>query len=220
MSFKTGVVRNNNWVLLKCREYILTFDWRHPFLSANTLKKNTNMANPISLEKILAYYNTKPFLKDEDWVELGKKFYITEADLKRVVGKTLEDYFFVMVQCYSNVESTVVFNEALSKLTDTPSPDGLILFKNHEKLLVEVKSTTESSWSYSKNRLQKQKGFAEKMGIDLRFAIFLNGYWGVYDYDFIESKKFKIEHPQDLRFSLFDSLFDPLLVKIPKGLKI
>ena len=109
-----------------------------------------------SLEKILAYYSIKPFIKDEDWVELGKKFEITEADHKRIVGKALEDYFFVIVQCYSNVESTIVFNEALSKLTDTPSPDGLILFENGEKLLVEVKSTTESTWSYSKNWLQKQ----------------------------------------------------------------
>ena len=178
------------------------------------------MPNPTSLEKILAYYNIKPFMKDDDWVELGRKIKINQTDLRRIGGKTLEDYFFVMVQCYDNVEGTIVFNEALSKLTDTPSPDGLILFKNGNSFLIEVKSTTEPTWSYSKNRLQKQKEFANKIGLDLFFAIFLNGYWGVYDYDFIESKKFKIEHPQDIRSSLFDSLFDPQLVKIPKGLKI
>lgn len=178
------------------------------------------MASQTSLEKILAYYNTRPFLKDEDWVELGKKFEIGQNDLKRVTGKTLEDYFFVMVRCYERVESTIVFSEALSKLTDTPSPDGLILFKDGKKVLVEVKSTAEPTWTYSRNRIQRQKEFADKLGMDLLFAIFINGYWGVYNFDFLKSRNFKIEIKRDLRFSLFDSLFDPKLVKIPKGLKI
>lgn len=178
------------------------------------------MATTKSLEEIMAYYNLLPFMKNEDWVEIGKKLEISQDDLKRVLGKTLEDYFFVMVRCYTNVEAAIVFNEALSKLTDTPSPDGLILFKDGKKLLVEVKSTTETVWKCSKGRPLNQKELAGKLGIDLCFAIFLNGYWGIYDYEFIESRNFKIEHPTDLKFSKFDSLFNPEIIQIPKGLKI
>lgn len=178
------------------------------------------MENSNSLEKILAYKAIKPFLSSDDWDQLGEKLNIDKESLRRTWGKTAEDSFFLIAYSYENVESIIVFNEAISKLTDTPSSDGLILFKDGSKFLIEVKASEKAGWSISKGRVNDQKLLAKKIGLNLLFAIYHNGYWGLYDLDYIERNNYKIAHTNDLEFSLFNSTFQPLVIKIPKGLKI
>ena len=173
-----------------------------------------------SLEKILAYQNLKAFLDKQDWKELGEKLNINTEDLRRTWGKNVEDSFFLIVQLYDKVEDIIVFSEGVSKLTNTPSADGLIILKNGDKLLVEVKASKESEWKISKGRFDRQKELAHKIGINLYYAIFLNGHWGLFTTDFIESKGCKIEFPTDWKFSVFESMFDSHLVRIPKGLQV
>lgn len=173
-----------------------------------------------SLEKILAYQNLKPFLDNGDWTSLGQKLKLSEEDLKRTWGKNIEDSFFLIVQLYDQVDNIVVFNEGIAKLTDTPSADGLIILKNGDKLLVEVKASRDSEWKISKGRLDRQVELANKIGIKLYYAVYLSGYWGLFTAEFVESKGYKIEFPTDWRNSVFESLFDSHLIRIPKGLQI
>jgi hypothetical protein len=173
------------------------------------------------LETILAYYNIKPFLKHEDWVELGKKLQVDKKEVEaRISGKILEDSFFLIARCSHEVEALISFSEVLSKITDTPSPDGLIVFKNGEKILVEVKSTKDDEWKISRNRVENQKLLADKMQIKLVYAVYVGNFWGVYTPEFLASNNYKVRHLRDIKSSIFDPLFDPLLIKIPKGLTI
>lgn len=179
------------------------------------------MQNSIPLETILAYYHIQPFLKQEDWIELGKRLEVDEKEAEeRIRGKILEDNFFLIARCYQNVESIILFNEVLSKITGTASADGLIVFKSGEKFLVEVKSTKKPEWKISRNQLEKQTLLADRIQARLVYAVFVEGYWGVYSPDFLVSNDYKIKHMQDLKSSLFDSMFDSKLVKIPRGLQI
>lgn len=173
-----------------------------------------------SLEKILAYQNLKAFLEKKDWLELGQKLDMDDVSLRRTWGKNVEDSFFLIAQTYDTVDNIIAFSEGLSKLTGTPSADGIIILKNGDRLLVEVKASKDSVWKISKGRLDRQKELANKIGIDLFFAVSLKGYWGLFPADYIQSNDYKIEFPRDLKFSLFDSIFNSQLIRIPKGLKI
>ena len=179
------------------------------------------MNDIVSFEKILAYKKLKPFLSREDWTQLGEKLKIDKESLKRAWGKTVEDSFFLIALSYEVVDNIIVFDEAISKLGVTPSPDGLVLLKSGENLLVEVKAKTKDSiWTISKGRLERQKLLAQKIGIKLFYAINLLGYWGLYNSDFIENNSYQIEHPANLKASLFNETFNSDLIRIPKGLKI
>lgn len=174
-----------------------------------------------SLEKILSYKGLKPFLLKEEWLELGRQFNIDSEEVKqRMRGKIIEDAFLLIAYSYEGVDAILAFNEAISKLSGTPSPDGLIIFKNGSKYLFEVKAKTQNEWQISKARLESQKNLANKLGIELIFVLNLAGYWGIYSIEYIEGNNYKIEHPKDLKHSIFDRLFEPLIVKVPKGLQI
>src|SRR5690606_21445796 len=99
-----------------------------------------------SLEKILAYQTMKPFLAKDEWEELGRKIGIDNQSLRRTRGKSIEDTFFLIAYSYETVENIMIFNEGMSKLTGTPSADGLAILRNGDKLLIEVKATEEKVW--------------------------------------------------------------------------
>jgi hypothetical protein len=153
-------------------------------------------------------------------VELGQKLNINAEDLRRTWGKNVEDSFFLIAQLYDKVDEIIAFSEGVSKLTDTPSADGLIILKNGDKLLVEVKASKESEWKISKGRFERQKELARKIGINLHYAVSLNGYWGLFTTNFVESNGYKIEFPRDWKSSVFESIFDSHLIRVPKGLQI
>lgn len=174
----------------------------------------------VSLEKILAYVALKPFLSKADWKELGAKLGINEENLRRAWGKDVEDRFFLMALTCEVVEHIVVFHEGFAKLSQTPSPDGLLILRDGRRILVEVKASSESKWSITKGRLERQKNFAQKMGAELYYAINLRGYWGFFSAEYVEGNGCKIEYPGDLKHCAYNEVFKSQMIKIPKGLKI
>jgi len=173
-----------------------------------------------SLEKILAYHNLKAFLDKEDWAALGTKLGIDSENMRRTWGKNVEDTFFLIVLTYQMVDHVIPFNEGFAKLSDTPSPDGIIILSDGSKLLVEVKATADQKWKISKARFEKQKSLAAKLCIDLYFATYIKNHWGLFTTAFVEANNYRINFPGDLKHSVFESIFNAFVIKIPKGLKI
>ncbi|HMJ70356.1 MAG TPA: hypothetical protein VK508_15735 [Cyclobacteriaceae bacterium] len=172
-----------------------------------------------SLEKILAYKQTQPFLTSEDWLQLGVKMGVTQEDVDRAWGKTAEDSFYLTALMYDKVHSIILLEESISQLSKLPTADCILVLKTGEKFFIEIKTTKEATWSISSGRLSRQHELAQILGMTLCYAVLLNGYWGVFTVDQIRANN-KLVFPESLNHSIFNQIFDPWLIKIPAGLTI
>src|ERR1700741_1796099 len=94
-----------------------------------------------SLQKLLAYKAIQPYLSNADWLDLRQKLLIPPADIRRLVGRDVENYFILLCLGYESIETVVSLSEEVSKLAGVPTGDCILVLRGGRKLLVEVKST-------------------------------------------------------------------------------
>lgn len=184
--------------------------------------KPTNKVNRTAptLEKILAFYNVRPYLSKRDSQSLQKKLHLIDEDLSRYVGKDFEERFYIMLLFRDNIEYILPFDEQIAKIAGIPSPDVLVTLKTGERLLIEMKATTQANKKISVNRIQNQLSFANKIGLPLYYLIALNDLWGLFSAEFMLKENGRIKHEHYLENSKFEEIFRIGFIKVPKGFTI
>lgn len=146
------------------------------------------------MEKIKSYHSIKSFLNEGQRVEVAQMLNLTEEDLnRRLDGKEAEYEFLLSSYLMGNIKHIIAFEEGISRLTNTTTADFLIVTNNGKRLIIEVKSTDNTSWKISKKVFQEKKEFAEMMNGELYFAIRIKGHWLLLSGDYVETKNYKIE---------------------------
>lgn len=173
-----------------------------------------------SIEKIKAYHNIKSFLNEQERNNLANILNLNETDLNiRLQGKDNEIEFILMLHMLRSCKNIIAFEESVSSLTKTYTPDLLVEWNTGNKVLIEIKSTKEDKYKISKNNFRKKLKFAESFGFDLYFAIKIETQWMLFDSDFIKSRGFKI-NIKDLKYSKLNQLTGNKIFIFPEGLEI
>jgi hypothetical protein len=181
---------------------------------------DNHQAKSHGLQKILDYKGLQPFLDQREWEALGGRLGIGQNELTRTWGVEIEDTFYLLALTYRNVDSVILLEESISRLSETPSVDCIVLFNNGERICIEVKATQQDKWKITQGRLVRQESLALKMGMKLYYAVFIGGYWTILSSAQVRDNGFEISFPDSLQSSLFNQLFNPRLIRIPKGLVI
>ncbi len=92
-------------------------------------------------------------------------------------------------------------------LAQTSSPIINNNIDNSLFLILELKHRYQDLFKISPNQLEEKIIFGEGHSIPLRFAVLLNGYWGLFTPEFIESNKYQLA-PKDFIGEESKSCFD------------
>lgn len=181
------------------------------------IKGRFKMSN--SIEKIKAYHSMKSFLTEVEQKELADKLGLTEVDLSiRLVGKDNEIQFIMMLYLLGTCKNMIAFEEGVSTLTKTYTPDLFVEFNDGRKVLIEIKSTDKETYKITKGNFDKKVKFAEEFGYPLYFAIKLKGYWMLFHSDYLESRGRKI-NINNYKYSVLNEVTGNRQFLFPKGLK-
>lgn len=176
------------------------------------------MTNPI--EMIKAYHAIKSYLSVQDQKDLINKLGLTDDDIHiRLKGKDEEIEFILTLYLLNSCKHIIGFEEGVSALTNSNTPDLLIELNDGRRVFVEVKSTSDKKYKISRGNFNKRVKFAESFGCPLYFAIKLNGLWMLFDSSYLEKRNFKID-VSNYNYSKFDEITNNRAFLIPKGLKI
>lgn len=148
-----------------------------------------------NLERILAFHELVLGKNDDYKKEKAREFNIDFDEYKRrIKGKEKELEFLVIMRSLKSILHLVAYDEGLSKVTKEFTSDYEITFRDGYKMLLEIKSTHESSKRIiSGGNFENRLSFAKRNNLPLRFAICLNGYWGVFTSDYLKSKNFTLD---------------------------
>jgi Holliday junction resolvase len=172
------------------------------------------------LEKVLAFNTIINFLPKKEINKLRKLLSMTDDDVERNWGKDIESQFYFILFFRENIEYILPFDEQFPKLSETPSPDVLIVFKDGRKILVEIKGSKSNKKKLSKSRIKRQIDFADKMHMPLYYLFRLDYYWGLFEADYIYKENRNLKFPEDLRKSKFESLFGIKKILFKRGIVI
>lgn len=111
---------------------------------------------------------------------------------RRIIGKEKELEFFIIMKAVSSFKTVEPIDENLSQISGEKTPDYEVEFKDGYKMMIEVKHTNQNEYKISGGNLQKRIDYATKNNLPLRFAISIQGFWGLFTSDFIKSKAGKI----------------------------
>jgi hypothetical protein len=183
------------------------------------LQSNNYMAN---IEKLTAYHSIKSYLSEEDQSALVLKLGLDPSNLDlRLQGLRNEDEFCLILYFLECCNHIIKFDEGVSFLSKSYSPDMLLELSSGEKYFIEIKTkTNESKFKISGGNLEKRLAFASDFGFPLLFAIKLNGYWGLFTGEYLQNTSGKIKFPDDFNRSMFNQKFKSTFYVFPKGIKI
>lgn len=142
---------------------------------------------------------------------------------KRIRGKEKEIEFLIIMRSLPSFKEIKVIDEELSQISGEKTPDYEVEFTDGYKMMLEVKHTDKDEYKISGGNLQKRIDYAKEHGIDLRFAISIKGFWGLFTSDFIQSRNGKIvisDYASDDRNSWLDRELETCSYMFMKPLKI
>lgn len=173
------------------------------------------------IEKLKAYHHIESFLDGNTKNLLLEQLDLKNAHLeKRLPGLRVEDEFALILFFLNNCKHIVSVDETTSVLTQNSyQSDYILQFKNNEKILVEIKSTSNDKYKISKNNYDKKREFAKDMGLELYFALKINGSWSLFTSDYLASKNYKINYSDHINNSILFQKLDSIIFIIPKGIK-
>lgn len=178
------------------------------------------MSNQKPIDLISSYVNLTKHLSNAQKIELDAMLGITEEDKKRCLGLENENEFIIMVYLLGWVKNFVSIDESSSPLTKTVTSDLLIETVNGRKLSIEIKSTKENEFTFSRSQIKKKSEFADGIGYEPYLAIKLNGHWMLFSNKYFLDKNCKITIEEDYLNSELESLLGERLFLFPKGLEI
>lgn len=178
------------------------------------------MNSPKSIDFIASYAKLADHLDSAQKTELDNLLKITDEDRKRCFGLENENEFIIMIYLLGWVKEFVSIDESTSPLTKTTTSDVLVETINGRKLSIEIKSTKEDIFKFSRSQINKKSEFAKSKGYEPYLAIKLKGQWMLFSNKYFLDKNCKITIEDDYLNSELDSLFGERLLSFPKGLEI
>lgn len=177
--------------------------------------------NNSSFEDILAFSQIEKYLSSEEKDSLLRKM---NTDLQtvneRLVGKRKEDEFLLILLFFDVLENITGFDEGISKIgNNTASSDFVLEMKNGMKFFLEIKHTKNIKFKISGGNLKRKIEYAKSLGMDLFFAISLNGVWMLFSSVYLEEKG-GIITLSDWNYSQFDNLLETYSYIFPPGIEI
>lgn len=174
------------------------------------------------VERLKAFHQVESYLTEETRCLLKKELNLENANLEhRLPGLRVEDEFALILHFFNNCKHIISIDETTSKLTDESNQsDFIVHFKNDEKIMVEVKSTKDNKFQISKNNLEKRRLFAIDLGYELYIALKLNGYWMLFNSDYLIKNNCRIELTQDMDNSIFLTKLNAKMHIVPAGVKV
>ncbi|MCF7859792.1 MAG: hypothetical protein K9N07_10805 [Candidatus Cloacimonetes bacterium] len=173
------------------------------------------------IEKIIAYNNVKCYLNENQRKELLQSLNINKSNLKtRLRGLIAESEFYIIMHLLNSCKHILSFDESTSVLTNSYSPDCLLVLNDNSKIFVEIKSKDKREYKISRGNLRKKIDFADCFGIKLYFAVKFKHHWGLFNSDFVVSRKGNLRFPEDYRDSVFEEVFNSRSIIFPKGIKV
>lgn len=172
-----------------------------------------------SLENILAYKQIEYKLPRDLKESLLKTLNLSEEEVnKRMSGKEKEMEFILILHYMGVCSKLTAFDEGVSKMENTPTPDLLIELTNGEKFFLEIKSTKNDKWSISGGNLNRRMEYAKENNYKLRFAIAIKNFWMMFDSEYIKQKGGKISIA-DYSHSVLDDVLGTCSYFMPPGIK-
>lgn len=147
----------------------------------------------MDLNKLLAF--NQLFL---DKSEAEKARLATQLDIdyeeysKRIKGKEKEAEFLVILKSMGCLKHLEAFDEGVSHITNEYTPDYMVEMTDGYKMMIEVKHTDKDTYRISMGNLNKRIEFAQRHNLPLRFAVSLNGFWGLFTTETLLEKKGKL----------------------------
>jgi len=173
-----------------------------------------------SLEDILAFMQLEDKLDLESQESLLKEMGTTREEMNnRLKGKNMEDEFLLILLFMGVCEKMSAFDEGVSKLLGTKTPDFIVDLKNGEKLLLEIKSTEKEKFKISMGNLKKRIDYAKGVERELYFAIKMFNMWLLYPATYLEKNRGKIKIT-DINNSHLDKILGVGSYVFPSNLKI
>lgn len=145
------------------------------------------------LSKLLAFNQLVIDKSEEEKKRLAPEFDIDYNEYKkRIVGKEKEAEFIVILKSLGVLKHLEAYDEGLSHITGEYTPDFQIEMIDKYKMLIEVKHTDKDKFEISQGNLQKRIDFANRQNLPLRFAVSIQGIWGLFTAETLQEKKGKL----------------------------
>ncbi|MCK1997513.1 hypothetical protein MPH47_09815 [Psychrobacillus psychrodurans] len=176
------------------------------------------MSTPI--EMIKAYHAIKSYLSEQNQIDLIQKLGLTSTDLNiRMKGKDEEIEFILTLFFLNSCKHMIGFEEGVSTLSNTHTPDLLIELNDGNRIFIEIKSTSDDKYKISRGNFNKRVKFAESFGYPLYFAIKIKGLWMLFESSYLEQRNYKIDI-SNYMYSKFEEITGNRYFMFPKGMKI
>lgn len=147
----------------------------------------------MDLEKLLAFHKLIMGKPEEEKKNLANNFGIDyEKYNSRMKGKEKEAEFIVILKSLEALNHFEAYDESLSHITNEYTPDFNIELIDGYKFMLEVKHTEKDIFKISQGNLQRRIDFATRHEIPLRFAISINGMWGLFTSETLQSNNGKL----------------------------
>lgn len=174
-------------------EYTAPPAQRFKFAHLQLRYRNIRGEMRMDLEKLLAFNQFAMDKTEEEKIALAKQLNVDYEEYKRrIVGKEKEADFIAIMKSLEVLKHFEAYDEGLSHITGEYTPDFKIEMNDGYKMLLEVKHTSKDAYKISQGNLQKRIDFANRQGLPLRFAISLNGVWGLFTTETLQAQKGKL----------------------------
>ena len=111
---------------------------------------------------------------------------------RRIRGKEKELEFLIIMKSTASFKDIKAIDEEVSQITGEKTPDYEVEFVDGYRMMIEVKHTDKDHFEISGGNLQKRIDYAAAHDLDLRFAVSIRGFWGLFTSEFLKSKNGKI----------------------------
>lgn len=174
------------------------------------------------IEKLKAYHSISCFLSEDLKTSVLEELGIDKNSLdKRMDGKNNEIEFCLLLKIFDRCKHIIAFEEGVSVLTSSYTPDLLIEMKDNKRFFIEIKSSSKHTYKISKGNLENRINFCKEFGYPLYFAIkFKNGFWTLFSSEYIYDNDGKIDFNKDYQKSMMQNIFNSKLVLFPPDLEI
>ena len=173
------------------------------------------------IEKLHAFNNIRTYLSTEDQNFILKKLGLNlENNPQRLEGLKKEHEFCLILDFLEGCKHILAFDEGVSRLTKSKTPDMLVELANEEKFFIEIKTTEKGILELKKGkekRFIKQREFSQSFGFSLYLAVKIGEFWALYHED---DFKTEISLPDQLSNKLFEEKFGSHFIFSQKGLEL
>ena len=128
----------------------------------------------------------------------------------RIKGLEREYEFIGNLYICNTCKEIIPIDEEFTSNVGEKSCDAIIILKNDEKIMVEIKSTTKEEYCISNGNFESRVDWANKNGYKLYFAINLYNYWALYSVEQLKlwNRKVTINNiPESLLSEVFGIVY-------------